>query len=48
MINNATINAFMEANKLALAKKKFSRIHAGKKNQKFPELNVHEDQINTL
>ena len=46
VINNATINAFMEANKLTLAKKKCSRIHVGRKCQKCPELNIHEAQIN--
>ena len=42
---NATINAFMESNKLTLAKNKCCRIHVGKNCKKCPELNIHENKI---
>ena len=45
VVSNATINAFMEANKLTLAHKKCSKIHVGKKCKKCPNLNVHEEEM---
>ena len=42
---NATINSFMELNKLKLAEKKCSKIHIGKKCDKCPEYRVHEEAL---
>ena len=39
---NATINSFMELNKLKLSAEKCSKIHIGKKNYQCPQLKVHE------
>ena len=39
---NATINSFMELNKLKLSAEKCSKIHVGKKNNQCPQLKVHE------
>ena len=47
VISNATINAFMEVNKLKLSETKCSRIHIGKKLNKCPELKVHKDVMKT-
>ena len=45
IISNATINAFMELNKLTLSAEKCSKIHIGKKCNQCPELKVHENQM---
>ena len=42
---NATINSFMELNKLKLAAKKCCKIHIGKKCDKCPEYRVHEELL---
>ena len=42
---NATINSFMELNKLKLTEKIFSKIHVGKKCDKCPEYRVHEEAL---
>ena len=41
----ATINAFMEANKLTLPHNKCSKIHIGKRCNNCPKLNVHDEQM---
>lgn len=43
--SNATVNAFMEINKLKLAAKKCGKIHIGKKCIQCPTLKVHEDSM---
>ena len=45
--SNATINSFMELNKLKLSSTKCSRIHIGKKHLKCPDLKVHEKEMKT-
>ena len=45
LISNATINSFMELNKLTLSADKCSRIHVGKKNMHCPQLKVHEKEM---
>ena len=42
---NATINSFMELNKLKLSSGKCSKIHVGKKCDHCPKLKVHEEQM---
>ena len=42
---NATINAFMELNKLKLAHKKCAKIHIGKKCEECPNLHVHNETM---
>ena len=42
VMTNATINTFMELNKLKLAEKKCAKIHIGKNNNSCPTLKVHE------
>ena len=42
---NATINSFMELNKLKLSAEKCSKIHIGKKNNQCPQLKVHEREM---
>ena len=41
----ATINAFMELNKLKLATKKCAKIHIGKKHNKCPVTRVHNEEM---
>ena len=41
----ATINSFMELNKLKLAPKKCAKIHIGKKHGDFPVTKVHGEDI---
>ena len=43
--SNATINAFMELNKLKLSAEKCSKIHVGKKCDQCPKLKVHENEM---
>ena len=43
--SNATLNAFMEINKLKLAAKKCGKIHIVKKCIQCPTLKVHEDNM---
>ena len=43
--SNATINAFIELNKLTLSAEKCSRIHIGKKCDQCPKLKVHENEM---
>jgi hypothetical protein len=45
VVANATINAFMELNKLTLSKTKCSKIHIGKKCNTCPELKVKDAPI---
>ena len=45
--SNATINSFMELNKLNLSSTKCSRIHIGKQHLECPEIKVHEDVMKT-
>ena len=45
VISNATVNSFMELNKLKLAAKKCGKIHIGKKCIQCPTLKVHEDNM---
>ena len=45
VISNATINAFMELNKLTLSAEKCSKIHIGKKCDQCPKLKVHKDDM---
>ena len=47
VLSNATINSFMEHNKLNLSEKKCNRIHIGKKVSKCPDLKVHENIMKT-
>ena len=42
----ATINSFMELNKLKLAHKKCAKIHIGKKDSECPVTRVHEEVMN--
>ena len=41
----ATINSFMELNKLKLAAKKCAKIHIGKKSSKCPIAKVHQEEM---
>ena len=43
--SNATINSFMELNKLTLSAEKCSKIHIGKKTHQCPKLKVHENEM---
>ena len=43
--NTATINAFMELNRLKLATKKCAQIHIEKKHNKFPVARVHNEKM---
>ena len=43
--SNATINSFMELNKLKLSAGKCSKIHIGKKCEQCPKLMVHEKEM---
>ena len=43
---NATINAFMELNKLKLAQKKCGKIHIGKKREECPDTLFHGEIMN--
>ena len=45
IISNATINSFMELNKLTLSAEKCSRIHIEKKSNQCPKLKVHENEM---
>ena len=45
VISNATINTFMELNKLTLSAEKCSNIHIGKKCDQCPKLKVHENDM---
>ena len=45
LVSNATINSFMELNKLTLSADKCSKIHVGKKSMHCPQLKVHEKQM---
>ena len=45
VISNATVNTFMELNKLTLSAEKCSKIHIGKKCNQCPQLKVHENQM---
>ena len=45
--SNATVNAFMENNKLKLSATKCARIHIGKKCTNCPELKIHENVMKT-
>ena len=41
----ATINSFMELNKLKLAANKCAKIHIGKRNGKCPEYIIHKEKL---
>ena len=43
VVANATINSFMELNKLKLSQKKCGKIHIGRKCDDYPQLFVHKD-----
>ena len=45
IISNATINSFMELNKLTLSAEKCSKIHIGKKSKECQKLKVHENDM---
>ena len=45
--SSATINSFMELNKLKLSSTKCSKMHIGKQNLKCPELKVHNNDLKT-
>ena len=45
VVSNATINAFMELNKLKLAAQKCAKIHIGKEHIECPTLKVHEHEM---
>ena len=45
VVSNATINSFMELNKLKLSAEKCSKIHIGKKCNNCPKLKVHQNQM---
>jgi hypothetical protein len=45
--SNATVNSFMETNKLKLSSTKCSRMHIGKHGLKCPELKVHQNGMKT-
>ena len=45
LVSNATINSFMELNKLKLSTEKCGKIHVGKKNVQCPQLKVHENEM---
>ena len=45
VISNATINTFMELNKLTLSADKCRKIHIGKKCDQCPKLKVHENDM---
>ena len=47
VISNATVNKFMELNKLNLSAAKCSKMHVGKHTVKCPELKVHENTMKT-
>ena len=42
---NATVNSFMENNKLKLAQNKCKKIHVGKKSDNCPSIKVHEENM---
>ena len=42
---NATVNSFMELNKLKLASKKCAKIHIGKKSNNCPPYKIHEESL---
>ena len=42
MVTNATVNSFMEINKLKLNQKKCGKIHTGKKCIPCPSLHIHD------
>ena len=45
VVTNATVNSFMEINKLKLNHKKCGKIHIGKKSIQCPSLKVHEQDM---
>ena len=45
VISNATINSFMELNKLTLSSEKCSKIHIGRKCENCPKLKVHQNEM---
>ena len=45
VLSNATINSFIEHNKLKLNPSKCSRVHVGRKRDEYYELQVHEDEM---
>ena len=47
VVSNATVNSFMEQNKLKLSATKCKQIHIGKQSMVCPELKIHEEIMKT-